>query len=243
MTSKSILKRVFLLLAGLALSLPALSQERKIQNRPFLDDRIWHYGFVLGINCQDLQLENNGLPFINEQGRAEYWYATVPEYTPGFSVGILGEYKLSDFVSFRMIPTMYFGDRKLVFREQTSGKIEEQYLKSTLLSVPFDLKFSPIRFNNYRPYVVTGLAPTFDLTRTKGEAFLLKSKDCMFEIGMGCDFYYQFFKLIPEIKFCFGMQDVHEKSRKDLKDLSLLKYSNSIDKAMSRMIVLSLYFE
>ncbi len=223
--------------------LTVLSQERKIQNRPFLDDRVWHYGFLLGIHYQDLVPENNGLPFVNEQGYAEYWYSTVPEYIPGFSVGILGEYKLSDYVSIRMIPTMHFGDRKLVFREQISGKVTEQYLKSTLFSVPFDLKISPLRFNNSRPYVVAGLAPTLDLTRSKGEACLLKGNDYMFEIGMGCDFYYQFFKLIPEIKFCFGMKDVHETTRKDLKDLSLLKYSNSVDKAMSRMIVLSLYFE
>lgn len=243
MANKPVLKCIFLFLAGVGLFSPALSQERKIQNRPFLDDRIWHYGFVLGVNCQDLILENSGLPFINEHGGAEYWYSTAPQYIPGFSVGVLGEYKLSDYVSFRVIPTMHFGDRKLVFREQTSGLSEEQYLKSTLLSVPFDLKISPIRFNNYRPYVVAGLAPTFDLTRSKGEAFLLENRDCMFEIGMGCDFYYQFFKLIPEIKFCFGLNDIHERSRSDLKDLSLLKYSNSVNKALSRMIVLALYFE
>lgn len=237
------LQKIILPIFILMLSFPAFSQEQKIQNRPFLDDRIWHYGFLLGMNCQDLALENNGMPFVNEQGIAEYWYSTVPEYIPGFSVGILGEYKLSDNVSLRIIPTMYFGDRKLVFREQTTGLTTEQYLKSTLLSVPFDLKISPLRFNNCRPYIVTGLAPTIDLTRSKGEAFMLKGRDSMFEIGMGCDLYYQFFKLIPEIKFCFGLKDIHEKSRKDLRDFSLLKYSNSVDKAMSRMIVLSLYFE
>lgn len=235
-------RRVLLALALLSLSLPACPQNRKIQNRPFLDDRVWHYGFLLGVNLQDIELENNGLPYMDEQGM-EYWYSTMPEYTPGLSVGILGEYKLSDNMSLRMIPTMHFGDKKLVFCEQKSGSRTEQYLKSTLLSIPFDLKVAPLRFNNNRPYFVAGLAPTFDLTRSKGDTFLLKGRDCLFEIGMGCDLYYQYFKLIPELKFCFGLYDIHEKSRTDLRDLSLLKYSNSIDRAYSRMIVLSLYFE
>ena len=164
------------------------AQERKIQNRPFLDDRVWHYGFLVGLNIQDLSLANNGLPYINN-GVVEYWYADVPEYTPGFSVGVLGEIKANDWLSVRMIPTMHFGDKKVVFKEQRSGKVVEQYVKSTYLSVPFDLKISAARFNNYRPYVVTGLAPTVDLTVKKGKELLVKRSDLMFEVGMGLDLY------------------------------------------------------
>lgn len=218
------------------------AQERKIQNRPFLDDRVWHYGFLVGLNIQDLSLANNGLPYINN-GVVEYWYADVPEYTPGFSVGVLGEIKANDWLSVRMIPTMHFGDKKVVFKEQRSGKVVEQYIKSTYISIPIDLKISAARFNNYRPYVVTGFAPTFDLTVKKGKELLVKRSDLMFEVGMGVDFYYPFFKMIPELKFCFGLDNVLEKTRNDLTDGSLLKYSNALDKAQSAMMVLTLYFE
>lgn len=218
------------------------AQERKIQNRPFLDDRVWHYGFLVGLNIQDLSLANNGLPYINN-GVVEYWYADVPEYTPGFSVGVLGEIKANDWLSVRMIPTMHFGDKKVVFKEQRSGKVVEQYIKSTYISMPIDLKISAARFNNYRPYVVTGFAPTFDLTVKKGKELLVKRSDLMFEVGMGVDFYYPFFKMIPELKFCFGLDNVLEKTRNDLTDGSLLKYSNALDKAQSAMMVLTLYFE
>ena len=218
------------------------AQERKIQNRPFLDDRVWHYGFLVGFNIQDLRLANNGLPYINN-GIAEYWYADVPEYTPGFSVGVLGELKANDWLSVRIIPTMHFGDKKVVFKEQRSKKITEQYVKSTYLSVPFDLKISAARFNNYRPYVVTGFAPTFDLTVKKGKELLVKRTDMLFEVGMGLDLYYPFFKMIPELKFCFGLNNILEKNRTDLNDASLLKYSDALDKAQNGMIVLTLYFE
>ena len=176
-----------LLAAPLAGAGHLCAQERKIQNRPYLDDRVWHYGFLVGINMQDLAIANNGLPYINSNGIAEYWYADVPEYTPGFSVGILGELKANDWLSVRLIPTMHFGDKKAVFKEQRSGKVVEQYIKSTYLSMPVDLKINALRFNNYRPYVITGLAPTFDLTVKKGKELLVKPSDLLFEIGMGLD--------------------------------------------------------
>ena len=138
---------------------------------------------------------------------------------------------------------MHFGDKKAVFKEQRSGKVVEQYIKSTYLSIPVDLKINALRFNNYRPYVITGLAPTFDLTVKKGKELLVKPSDLLFEIGMGLDLYYPFFKMIPELKFCFGLNSIIEQYRTDLSDASLLKYSNSINSMYSRMIVLTLYFE
>ena len=233
---------VLLMLAPIFGTGSLYAQERKIQNRPFLDDRVWHYGFLVGLNIQDLSLANNGLPYINN-GMVEYWYADVPEYTPGFSVGVLGELKANDWLSVRIIPTMHFGDKKVVFKEQRSGKVTEQYVKSTYLSVPFDLKISAARFNNYRPYVVTGLAPTVDLTVKKGKELLVKRTDVMFEVGMGLDLYYPFFKMIPELKFCFGLNNILESNRTDLKDASLQRYSDALDKAQNSMIVLTLYFE
>ena len=231
------------LLAPVAGTGPVHAQERKIQNRPFLDDRVWHYGFLVGFNMQDLSIANKGLPYINENGIPEYWYADVPEYTPGFSVGVLGEMKANDWLSVRFIPTMHFGDKKVVFKEQRTGKVVEQYVKSTYMSVPIDLKISAARFNNYRPYVVTGIAPTFDLTVKKGKELLVKRSDVMFEVGMGLDLYYPYFKMIPELKFCFGLKNILDKNRTDLKDASLLKYSNALDGAQNSMIVLTLYFE
>ena len=242
-TFRAVIMLVLLLLAPMSGAGRLCAQERKIQNRPFLDDRVWHYGFLVGFNIQDLRLANNGTAYVNQNHNVEHWYADVPEYTPGFSVGVLGELKANDWLSVRIIPTMHFGDKRVVFKEQRSGKFVEQYIKSTYLSVPLDLKISAARFNNYRPYVVTGLAPTVDLTVKKGKELLVKKTDVMFEVGMGLDLYYPFFKMIPELKFCFGLKDILDKNRTDLKDASLLKYSDALDKAQNSMIVLTLYFE
>lgn len=220
-----------------------VAQERKVQNRPYIDMRRWHYGFLFGTHLQDLEFVNNGYIHTLEDGTKESWFADVPSYTPGFSVGVLGELRLTEHFSLRFIPTMYFGDKTVVFREQLGGGLERQAVKSTYLSVPVDVKCSAQRFNNYRPYVVAGVVPMLDLTVKRQKALLVQRADVALEVGFGCDFYLPFFKLIPELKFCFGLADVLVKDRNDLTDKNLLKYTQSLDCASSRMMVLTFYFE
>ena len=215
------------------------AQTRKVQNRPYIDQRLWHYGFLIGLHVQDYKIVNNG--YITEDG--ETWFADVPEYSPGFSVGVLGELYLTKYMSLRFIPTLSFGDKKVVWLEQGSHNRESQQVRSAYLGVPIDLKFSAERFNNYRPYVMIGAAPTFDLSIKKARPLLVKPFDCFIEVGFGCDIYLPFFKLIPELKFCFGLANILDKKRTDLTDNSLLKFTESMDKVKSRMIALTFYFE
>ena len=219
------------------------AQERKVQNRPYIDMRRWHYGFLFGTHMQDLEFVNNGYIHTLENGTQESWFADVATYNPGFSVGVLGELKLTDYFSLRFIPTMYFGDKTVTFREQFSGAIEKQAVKSTYLAVPVDMKCSAQRFNNYRPYVVAGVSPMMDLTVKKQKALLTRRFDLALEVGAGCDFYLPYFKFIPELKFCFGLTDLLVKNRSDLIDKNLLKYTQSLSETSSRMVVLTFYFE
>lgn len=220
-----------------------VAQERKVQNRPYIDMRRWHYGFLFGTHVQDLEFVNNGYVHTLEDGTQESWFADVAAYTPGFSVGVLGELRMTEYLSLRFVPTMYFGDKTVVFSEQKGGAVERQAIKSTYLSVPVDVKWGAQRFNNYRPYVVAGVAPMLDLTVKRQKALLVQRADVAVEVGFGCDFYLPFFKLIPELKFCFGLADVLVRDRKDLTDKNLLKYTQSLDGASNRMMTLTFYFE
>jgi hypothetical protein len=215
------------------------AQIKKIQNRPYIDQRRLHYGFLIGLHTQDLKFENNG--YITKDG--ESWFVDVASYSPGFSVGVLGELYLTKDLALRLIPTLHFGDKTVIFKEQNSKEETRQQIKSTYLSLPFDLKFSAERFNNYRPYVMAGVNPMADLSIKKNGVLLLKSADCYIEAGLGCDFYLPFFKLIPELKFCFGLSNLLKTDRSDLNDKTLLKYTQSVNQINSRMIVLSFYFE
>lgn len=219
------------------------AQDRKVQNRPYIDMRRWHYGFLIGTHFQDIEFTNNASIHTTEEGTQEAWFADVASYTPGFSVGVLGELRMTEHVALRFVPTMHFGDKAVTFREQQSGAMEWQAIKSTYLTVPVEVKYSAQRFNNYRPYVLAGLAPMLDLTVKRQRALLVQRADVAVEVGLGCDFYLPFFKLIPELKFCFGLSDILVKDRSDLTDKNLLKYTQALDKATNRMMVLTFYFE
>ena len=86
------------------------------------------------------------------------------------------------------------------------------------------------------------LMPDFyaDKMQSYIESLQLNENDRIFPFTKS---YMPFFKLIPELKFCFSMLDVLEKDRSDLRDENLKKFTESVDKAVSKMIVLSFYFE
>ena len=221
-------------------ALTLAAQERKVQNRPYIDQRRFHYGFLLGLHMQDIEVENNG--YIDPE-TGEQWYAEIDNFSPGFTVGVLGDLRLNKYMSLRLSPTIHFGQKHAVYHEQKSGADSTQVFKSTYISVPIDVKFAAPRYNNFRPYLIAGLNPMVDLTARKHNALRLKPFDLYLEVGMGCDIYLPFFKLIPEIKFCFGLLDIIQKDRSDLIDGTLLKYTKSVNGGHSNMIVLTLNFE
>ena len=233
------MKRTVTYILLLLLPLFAVAQERKVQNKPYIDYRILHYGFFIGTHMQDMEFVNNG--FVTEDG--ESWYADIANYNPGFSVGVLANLRLNTYMSLRVIPTMHFGQNLVRFREQHSGETSKQSVKTTYIAVPVHVKFAAERFNNYRPYVTAGVSPMWNLTVKKQQQLLLKKFDFMIEVGFGCDFYLPFFKLIPELKFSFSPIDVLKKERADLLDANYMKFTQSVDKVTSKMITLSLYFE
>lgn len=233
----SLVMAVVLLLA--ALPLCAFAQQRKVMNRPYIDQRRLHWGFHVGLHLQDIELANNG--FTDEAGNQ--WFAEAPNYEPGFTVGILGEMKLHKHIALRLLPTMHFGTKNITFRNSLNSEREYQSIRSTYLTVPIDVKFSAERFNNYRPYAVLGVSPSFDLTIKKQQQLLMNRFDCYLEIGMGCDFYSPWFKFIPEIKFCWGLLDMINHKRHDISDPSQMIYTNSVNSGRSKMFVLTFYFE
>ena len=235
----NILQKVFLLLLLTITSVSMGAQKRTVMNRPYIDQRRFHYGFLAGVHMQDMELQQNGY----KDAAGNQWFAEIPNFEPGFSVGILGELYLTKHLALRLIPTMHFGTKNVTFRNAKNNERQYQSIKSTYISLPIDLKFSAERFNNYRPYAMVGVNPVLDLTVKKQKQLLLKKFDCYLEVGFGCDFYSPWFKFIPEIKFCYGLMNIIDKDRSDVIDMSQLIFTESVDKGRSKMIVLTFYFE
>ena len=244
---------VVILLVLFAFAVVSQAQERKVQNKPYIDLRPLHFGISIGLNMQDAEFQNVGPQVIQmEDGTTlpAYVLSDADMWNPGFSVGVVADLRLHSHFSLRVTPTMHFGSKHLVFRNMydinESGLPVEttQDLKNTYLSVPVDLKFSAERFNNYRPYLIAGINPMVNLTGKDQDYIQLKRYDMMLEVGFGCDFYLPFFKLIPELKFCYGLTNAIDATHvTELTDINKRAFAQCASSAHTKMVVLTLYFE
>ena len=231
----------------------ANGQERKPQNKPYIDLRPTHFGISVGFHIQDIELQNVGPQIITlDDGTTttETVVCDQDNWNPGFSVGVLADQRLSKHFALRLQPTMHFGAKHLVFRHlnqtDADGRILEksQDMKNTYIAFPLDLKFSAERFNNYRPYITAGINPMVNLTSKSQDYVQLKRYDMMLELGFGCDLYLPFFKLIPELKFSYSLMDAIDKGHADeLTDATQRVYTNSVTSGHAKMITLTFYFE
>lgn len=234
-------------------TLHAIAQQRTVENRPYTDLRPFHFGIVAGTHLQDLEFVNVGMQTItNEDGTTSEALITCDQdrWDNGFTVGIVGELRLNKSFQFRVAPAMYFGTRHLTFLNQTSQAAgakdyeKTQNIKSAYISAAMDLIYASQRFNNHRPYMLVGLNPMINLTGKSDDYLKLKRYDVFVEAGLGCDFYLPYFKIRPEIKFLYGLTNCLDTDHANhIRDVSKLPYTNSVNKARSKMFVLSFYFE
>jgi len=224
-------------------SLSAFSQRQKVKNQPYGDQRMYHFGLTVGLNFQDLTITNSGESVTKGNGETETWFGEIPDYKPGFSVGLLADYYLNPFMNLRFTPTLHFGDLGFKFIEEKTGATYATTIRSNILTFPLDVKLSSLRANNYRPYLLAGGYSALNLGRKLNDAILLKNSDYGLSFGAGCDFYLPIVKICTEIRFSFGLKDLVEKDRADLRDENLRKFTKAISKGTSRMIVLSINFE
>ena len=231
----------------------AAAQGNAVQNRPYTDLRPFHFGVVVGTHFQDIEFGNIGPQTVmNEDGTQGETLITCDQdrWDTGFNVGVLGELRLNTYFAFRVAPTMYFGNRHLMFRNMTdrldNGEpiTETQDMKSVYIGVPLNLIFAAPRLDNARPYIMAGVDPMVNLSGGDNDYVKLKKYDFCLEVGLGCDIYLPFFKLRPELKFCYSLINSLDTKHPDrLRDENMKMYANSVNEAHSKMIVLSFYFE
>lgn len=247
------MSRLFSLISLLAVAMCSRAQGNAVQNRPYTDLRPFHFGVVIGTHFQDIEFNNVGPQMIvGEDGSQVEKVVTCDQdrWDLGFNVGVLGELRLGTYFAFRFAPTMYFGNRHLIFHNHTdrleNGEsiVQTQDMKTVYVGVPLDLQFCAPRLDNARPYVMAGLNPMINLSGGDSDYVKLKRYDAFFEIGLGCDVYLPFFKLRPELKFCYSLINSLDTKHPDrLRDENMKMYAKAVDSARSKMIVLSFYFE
>ena len=180
-----------------------------------------HFGIVVGTHLQDIEFENVGLQtLVDEEGNvSERLIMTeCDKWNPGFSVGVLAELRLHENFALRFSPSMHFGAKHLTFHDMLNLDEEGRPLKTMQ-----DLKCTYVAF----PLNVKFAAPRFNNYRPF--------------ISAGVS---GFFKLIPELKFCYGLGNSLDTNHiNELRDVNKRAYAGSVSSAQSKMIMLSIYFE
>ncbi len=245
---KKLLTIMILLFGALSIS----AQSGKVQNKPYMDLRAFHFGVMVGFHMQDIELMNVGPHVVvGDDGVGVEKVITCDQdrWDPGFTVGVLGEFRLNNNFALRVAPGMYFGTRHLKFMNFTDLEQEEpitqvQDLKSVYISADVNLIFNAPRLNNTRPYIMVGLDPMMNLSGNDNDYIRLKSYDVFFEIGLGCGFYLPFFKLRPELKFSYSLiNSLDTKHQEQIQDVTMKAYATSVSKAHSKMLTLTFFFE
>ncbi len=236
------MKKFFLLLLVVLPSLSISQNSKVIKNLTSLDRKVVHFGFTVGLNSVDFSL-NRTKDFAYSN---LYSVESISGY--GFHIGPIISFRLMRFLDFRALFELSFGDRLLEYRfKNEEGKEPDFYTKnvnveSIFMELPMMLKYKAVRIRNYRPYIIGGVSPRYDLVARKslkseeiGEKIKLKPFDINYEVGFGIDYYLPYFKFSTEFKYSFGTRDIIDRDGTILTD--------HISKMQSKMFIVSFHFE
>ena len=109
----------------------------RVQNLIHVDNKRYHFGFILGFNVMDFNITNAGI--VTDDGKI--WYAEQTSLSPGFTVGIISDLRIFEFLNLRFTPVLLFGDRTLTFIDEDKNSEKSIAIKSNLINFPLLLKF------------------------------------------------------------------------------------------------------
>jgi hypothetical protein len=186
-------------------------RERLI-NLPSFDKKPVHYGYFFGVNQYDFKFE-----YIQNYYKELMLKDIAVEQQKGFSVGLIGDLRINEYMNLRFEPGLFYNKRDLIYPEyEEFTKENDRYrdIKSTYIHLPLLLKISTKRINNFRPFIVGGFSTDFNLSSNQknsddnaSNVFRVMSQNINYELGLGFDFYLYYFKFSPSLRGIFSMQN------------------------------------
>ena len=233
-------RRAFYILLCLLLVFPHVNGQRR-----YSDDKLFHFGFLLGMNLMDYGVKES----MDVLDNGEQYYVRESNLAPGFSIGLIGDLRLSRYLNLRFTPTFHFAQRTLSYKTVSGGKKGSVVMRTDVLSMPIEfpllLKYSAYRHKNAKVYVLGGGGVSYDVGRDKERMLLMKPVDYFVTVGAGCDIYLPFFKLGPEIRFSLGFANVLTpiEERPEITLQEEKRYTLAIKRVTNRMLTLVFNFE
>ena len=197
----------------------------------------FHFGITMGYNSAYFKIIHHADFIFNDS-------ISIAESTrgPGLNIGIVSNLRLSNHFDLRFIPALAFSEKNLhytFFSPQDSTV--KQTIESIYLDFPVVLKFKSERVKNFRMYIIGGGKYSIDMASTaearNAEGLVkIENGDISAEVGVGMEFYAPLFKFSPELKFSYGIFNIHSR------DEGLI-FSRVIDQLKSRTFLISFHFE
>jgi hypothetical protein len=233
------------------------AQKKRIENMPTYDFSKYHFGFILAVNQMHFvikPIDNLYQTYFDSTASAEInadsalIYSIESEPSAGFTVGIVSNLRINNSLDLRFIPSLAFGERNLdyrfmKFREGTKTLVEvRKNIPSTFVEFPLHIKYKSKRLNNFRAYVLGGFNYRLDLSsqakkrKDSGQVQVkLNRSDIYYDLGVGFDFYFEWFKFGTELKMSYGLLDVLKREGNI--------YTDGIERLSSKVFQLTFTFE
>jgi len=163
--------------------------------------------------------------------------------TPGFAIGFITRYRLTEHLEARVTPSLVFADRSLYYSYDTPSQDVTKSVQSTTVDFPLEFKLKSDRIQDFRAYLLGGIKYSQTVGRGQDQTTIdpldrtIKNVSGFgsWETGIGCDIYFEFFKLSPEIKISNSFGNVLLPDGEP--------FSAPISKLSLHTIMFSLYFE
>ncbi len=204
------MKTILFLFAGLLfLCQPAMAQfnHKPILNIENKDKKFLNYGYYLGLNRYGFKFD-----YKNDLGKDNTDVQVVK--STGFTVGLIGEMRIHEFLDIRFEPGLAYNARTLGFTGFDEERDAIREVKSTYINFPVLLKLNTRRFGNWKPFVLAGASTSLNLGSNEKSlddnssgTFRMKKWGYNYELGFGIDFYLEYFKFTPSVRGIFGLTD------------------------------------
>lgn len=223
-----------------------------------VDDESIHFGFTFQYTNSLYKIQKKAnwrTPFSDPATKAQLTDSLAALYgksSPGFGIGFVINGRISNNADIRMTPTLVFSDRLAEYEYVQPGtgimpfSSVEQKVSATMVEFPLGIKIKSNRRNNFRAYMLYGAKYSIDIASKKktddsGQDYLYKflknrKSYLSYEAAFGMDLYFEYFKMSPEIKLSYSLNNL-------LNNDEANPYNAPIDKLMLRHVTFSLFFE
>ena len=256
--------KISYLLISLCFSSATIAQRDEVF-QPDHDDLPYYFGMSIGFSNNYLAF-NRANRFLSANTTSSIGdpYSIIeinPINNLYYNLGLVGTLKLTKHVLLRANPTLLIVGTKNVIDfkvKKTPNLSQKLNVSSSVIHLPVAVKFQSDRYNGFRynnimrHYLLLGGKFDFDLASNKAGKIatpstgvsvlpntypsVLKGTDLGAEIGVGVSFYLRYATISPEVKFSYGLKDLHQLN-------TTYPLMNNLEKVSSNFVYFTIHIE